>query len=241
MRTLLIGLLLSACSCLAQETPPGLLLPASETQDQTPSGQTERTITLPAGTHVQLALANPIRARSARAGDIVHAVATFPVTVGKDLAIPQGTFVEGNIVKLGKHGSTRFDGLQIKLTTLVFTNGYNVELDGSVAEAKAIEPRVNPSGAPGTAGLLATSLQQGPTPPPLPQVGPSKGPIIAAALGGTVALIVTGIILGRRKRQAEPADFDIGFQFEMILQTPLTLDSTRVTSAAALAAAADAN
>lgn len=154
------------------------------------------------------------------------------MTVGKDLAIPQGTFVEGNIVKLGKRGSTRFDGLQIKLTTLVFTNGYNVELDGSVAEAKAIEPRVNPSRAPGTAGLLATSLQQGPTPQPSPQVGPPKGPIIAASLGGMAALIVTGIIFHHRHAQVQLADFDIGYQFEMILQAPLTLDGTRVASAA---------
>jgi hypothetical protein len=234
MRTLLIILLLSACSCLAQEIPPGPVQPATEAPDQTPADQTERSITVPAGTHVQLALANSIRARGAHVGDIVRAVTAFPVTVGKDLAIPQGTFVEGNIVKVGKRGSTPFDGLQIKFTYLVFTNGYNTQLDGSVAEAKAILPGTGVGGASGTSALMANSLQQGPTPtpPPLPQVGPPKGPIIAASLGGMAALIVTGIILGHRHRQGEPADFDVGFQFEMILQTPLTLDGTRVASAA---------
>ena len=232
MRTLLIILLLSACSCLAQEIPPGPVQPATEAPDQTPAGQTERSITVPAGTHVQLALANSIRARAAHVGDIVRAVTAFPVTVGKDLAIPQGTFVEGNIVKVGKRGSTPFDGLQIKFTYLVFTNGYNAQLDGSVAEAKDMLDGTNVGGAPGTSALLATSLQQGPTPPPLPQVGPSKGPFIAASLGGVAALIVTGIIFHHRRAQEEPADFDVGFQFEMILQTPLTLDGTRVVAAA---------
>jgi hypothetical protein len=45
------------------------------------------------------------------------------------------------------------------------------------------------------------------------------------------AVVVTGILLGRRHSRGEPADFDIGFQFEMILQTPLTLDGTRVAAA----------
>jgi hypothetical protein len=159
-------------------------------------------------------------------------VTTFPITVGKDLAVPQGTFVEGDIVKVSKRGSTRFNGLQINFTQLVFTSGYNVELDGSVAESRAILPDAHHSTGTGTEGLMATSLQQGPTPPPLPQVGPPKGPIIGAMLGSTAALMVTAIIFRHRHGQGWPADFDIGFQFEMILQTPLTLDSTRISAAA---------
>ncbi|HEX4543645.1 MAG TPA: hypothetical protein VH114_10790 [Candidatus Acidoferrum sp.] len=230
MRILLMVLLLSASSCFAQEVPQPVQPPA-DAPDQTPADQTQRSITVPAGTRVQLALANPIRARAARAGEIVRAVTTFPVTVGKDLAIPQGTFVEGNIVKVGKRGSTRFDGLEIKFTYLVFTNGYNAELDGSVAEAKAIFPSANQSGGTETVGLTANNLQQGPTPPPLPQVGPPKGPIIGGVLGGMAVFVVTGILLGRRHSRGEPADFDTGFQFEMVLQTPLTLDGTRVAAA----------
>jgi hypothetical protein len=126
--------------------------------------------------------------------------------------------------------------LQINFMQLVFANGYNVELGGSVAEAKAVLPSSNQSSGTGTAGLMANNLQQGPTPPPLPQVGPPKGPIIGAALGGMAAFVITGILLGRRHRGAEPPDFDIGFQFEMILQTPLTLDGTRVAAAVSASA-----
>lgn len=247
MRMLLTLFLLSAGSCLAQEMPPDPLpLLANTLQDQSSVDQTQApsTITVPEGTRLQLALANPIHAGSAHAGDIVRAVTTFPVTAGQQVAIPQGAFLEGTIVKVGKRGSTRFDGLQIQFQHLVFTNGYTVPLEGTVLEASTIEPSAGPNGAPGTPALMANSLQpellvnslQGttptPTPPPLPQVGPPKGPIIAASLAGMAALIVTGIIFHNRHHEAR--DFDTGFQFEMVLQAPLTLDSARV--AAALAA-----
>lgn len=244
MRMLLPLLLLSAGSCLAQEMPPDPLpLLANTLQDQGSVDQTQApsTIAVPEGTRLQLALANPIHTGSAHAGDIVRAVTTFPVTVGQQVAIPQGAFLEGAITKVGKRGSTRFDGLQIQFQHLVFTNGYTVPLEGTVLEASAIEPGAGPNGpiaTPGTQALMANSLQQGPmptpTPPPLPQVGPPKGPIIAASLAGMAALIVMGIISHNRHGH-EARDFDTGFQFEIALQAPLTLDSARV--AAALAAA----
>ena len=249
MRMLLPLLLLSAGSCLGQEMPPDPLPLLSNTlEDQSSVDQTQApsTITVPEGTRLQLALANPIHAGSAHAGDIVRAVTTFPVTVGQQVAIPQGAFLEGAVVKVGKRGSTRFDGLQIQFQHLVFTNGYTVPLEGTVLEASTIEPGASTNGAPGTRALIANSLQQAllanslqgitptPTPPPLPQVGPPKSPIIAASLAGMAALIVMGIISHNRHGHEAARDFDTGFQFEMVLQAPLTLDNARV--AAALAA-----
>lgn len=249
MRMFLSLFLLSAGSCLAQEMPPDPLpLLANTLHDQGSVDQTQApsTITVPEGTRLQLALANPIHAGSAHAGDIVRAVTTFPVTVGQQVAIPQGAFLEGAVVKVGKRGSTRFDGLQIQFQHLVFTNGYTVPLEGTVLEASTIEPGGSTNSTPGAQALLANSLQQAllanslqqgpmptPTPPPLPQLGPSKGAVIGASLGGLVALTVVGILLSRRHGH-EARDFDTGFQFEMVLQAPLTLDSARV--AAALAA-----
>jgi len=202
---------------------------------QAPESQQARTITVPEGTRVQLALANPIRTRAAQVGDAVRAVTTFPVTVGEDLAIPQGTYFEGSVVKIGKRGSTKFDGLEIEFNQVVFTNGYHQQLQGSVAEAKALDPGANSILLPGTTRLFATALplpqQQAQTPPPLPQVGPSKAAVIGASLGGTAALIVTLALLGRHRGRGEPADFDTGFQFELVLQAPLTLDSSRIAAA----------
>ena len=180
------------------------------------------------------ALANPIRTHDAHVGDAVHAVTTFPVTVGQDLTIPQGAYVVGSVVRVSKRGSTRFEGLQIAFKQLVFSNGYIAALDGSVIDAKAIAPVIDPGRATAALPPMASGLQQGPpppTPPPLPQVGPPKGPIIAASLGGTVGLMVVGIIFGRRHARDQARDFDTGFQFEIVLQAPLTLDKARVAAA----------
>lgn len=241
MRKMIMLMLLSAWPCLAQEIPPGSQ--QSPGQPSTGPRQTDYTaqvpqtaqpapmLTVPEGTHVQLALANPIRRRDAHVGDIVHAVTTFPVSVGQDVAIPQGSFVEGSIVRVGKHGPTRFDGLKIEFHNLVFSNGYTVALDGSVLDAKAIAPAATSTDAFATPALMASGLQQGPspTPPPLPQVGPPKGPIIAATLGSAAALAVVGILLQHRHYEAR--DFDTGFQFEIVLHAPLTLDRARVAAA----------
>jgi hypothetical protein len=211
---------------------------SAEPKQQAPAAQQETaprepTITVPAGTRLQLELVDPILSRAAYAGDPVRAATIAPVNVAKDLAIPEGTFVEGKIVKVGKRDATRFEGLVLEFSRLAFTNGYVVELNGSVINAKVLPQATDPSGATTTPGLMAYSLQQGPTPPPLPQVGPSRGPIIAASLGGTVALLVTGIILGHRHAHVYEQNryFEAGFQFEIFLQAPLTLDRARVDDA----------
>ena len=222
MKMVLAVLLMSACPCWAQEVPPERATPGEE---QTPSAPTESTITVPAGTRVELALANPLRGDVARVGDSVRAVTTFPVTVGKELAIPEGTFLEGSIVKIGKRGSTLFDGLDIRFRQEVFANGYNLALDGSVVNAKAVL-------AGGPLGLMASTFQQPPTPPPLPQLGPPKGAVIGAVVGGMAAFVVTAVLLQRHRLPQEPRrDFDTGFQFEIVLESPLTLDHARVASA----------
>lgn len=242
MRKMIMLMLLSAGPCLAQEmspgpqqspTPPSTGLQQTAYTIQVPqTPQPAPTITVPEGTHLQLALANPIRKRDAHIGDIVRAVTTFPVAAGQDVAIPQGSFVEGSIVRVGKHGPTRFDGLKMEFHKLVFSNGYTVALDGSVLDAKAIAPAANSTDAFATPAPMANSLQQGPapTPPPLPQVGPPKGPIIAATLGGMAALTVLGILF-RHRHSEEARDFDTGFQFEIALRAPLTLDRARVAAA----------
>jgi hypothetical protein len=223
-----------------QDTPPAPPQSSTEPQQQALVAQPEAvppepTITVPAGTRLQLELVDPILSRTVHAGDPVRAATIAPVNVGKDLAIPEGTFVEGRIVKVGKRDATRFEGLILEFNRLAFTNGYALELNGSVINAKATAPAADPSGSTGAPTPVANSLQlqQGPTPPPLPQVGPSKGPIIAASVGGTVALLVTGIILGHRHAHAyeQTRYFEAGFQFEIVLQAPLILDRARIADA----------
>ncbi|HKV60300.1 MAG TPA: hypothetical protein VJO16_00175 [Candidatus Acidoferrum sp.] len=239
MRMFLMVLFLSASTCLAQEIPPGPLQPATEPTEQGPAGQTQDTFTVPEGTHVQLALANPLRTSTARAGDTVRAVTTFPVTVDKDLAIPQGSYVEGSIVKVGKHGSARFDSLLIRFEQIVFANGYHVALDGSIVDARAMEPSTNPTVSAGTPAVPVANgfQQQPPQPPPLPQVGPSRALVIGVGTAAMVGVMATVAYLAHRHARDQGRDFDTGFQFEIVLQAPLMLDRARVTAAVSGASA----
>jgi hypothetical protein len=65
--------------------------------------------------------------------------------------------------------------------------------------------------------------------PPLP--GPHYGPIIGTAAGGVAAIVVFAILAHRHR--GDYALFDAGWQFEMILQSPLSLDAERVAAAMA--------
>jgi hypothetical protein len=73
-------------------------------------------------------------------------------------------------------------------------------------------------------------LQQQPAPPPLPQVGPSKALVIGVGTAAMVGILATVALLGRRHARDQGRDFDTGFQFEMVLQAPLTLERARVTA-----------
>ena len=73
---------------------PGQTLPA-------PSSPT---IVVPIGTAIQLHfLMSAVKSKSTKAGDTVRAVVAFPVTIGTELAIPAGTFVDGNVIRVTAH------------------------------------------------------------------------------------------------------------------------------------------
>jgi hypothetical protein len=52
-----------------------------------------------------------------------------------------------------------------------------------------------------------------------------------------VGVIATIAILTHRHHHDEARDFDTGFQFEIVLQSPLTLDAARVAAAVGAASA----
>ena len=83
-----------------------------------PAVSEKQTITIPVGTRIPLALASPITSK-ARPGDAVRAVTGFPVTVGTQLAIPVGTYVEGVIDKVTKGGRSG-PSLQMHFTRILF-------------------------------------------------------------------------------------------------------------------------
>lgn len=214
-----------------------------------------QTITVVAGTQVPLTLVSPIKSKSTKVGDTVRAVVAFPITVDVQVAIPAGTYVEGLITSLTAQAKgTHQPDVQIHFTRLLYANGYTVTLDAANIQAKVELPNASAEevmsglsypasygvgrtkiafyGGEGFAYLAQTS--QEPTVPTLPQVGPTIAKTIGITFGAIAALIVTGIIFGRHHQSnADYVLFDAGWQFQMTLASPLTVDAGQVAAAAA--------
>src|SRR2546430_1319517 len=204
MRQLLMAVLLSASNCAAQEPVVEIPQATPPVQAQAPAEQEkEQSITIPAGTHVALTLTSPMRVKATHPGDSVRAVTAFPVTVGKQVVIPAGTYVEGAVDRIVKRSSKGHAGLEMHFTRIVFTNGYNVVLDGANAIALGVEPDLNsPPTLPSQTQTLArfALAQQQPPPlpplPPLPKLGPSIGEVTGIGLGVMGAVLATALIFG---------------------------------------------
>jgi hypothetical protein len=248
MRYQLIAILLIASVCGAQTPTPvssgaASSMPQAPTTPAAPSGS----VTIAQGTSIQMALVSPIRSKSTHPGDTVRAVVAFPVTVGTQLAIPAGTYLEGMVTAVSARAPhTHMPSVQIHFTRLLFANGYSAALDAVNTEAVLILPepgRQAPyeiadarEGAP-FLGEGFGAPGQTTEPLPLPRVGPNPGVVIGATLGGTAALLVLLLTLGRHNGNTDFVIFDDGWQFQITLQGPLTLDTARVAAAADMPAA----
>jgi hypothetical protein len=248
MRLFAMAGLLIASGCWAQEPVPSPQQPSAPVQEQTAPPAQKETLTVPAGTRIPLTLANPIRTRTARPGDAVRAATAFPVTVGTQEMIPPGTYVEGSLERVIKKDASGQPGLQVHFTRMVFANGYAVALDGAMTQGRNGTPgnssaAASPSGGQnttdngnGNALGYGMSFQQPPTPPPLPPLpGPHYGPIIGTAAGSAAVAVLLAVFAHRHRN--DDALFDAGWQFEMVLQSPLSLDADKVAAAIAIPSA----
>ena len=230
MRILPLVVLLSASIYMAQGTTSQP--PPPPTSTQAPSSPEKQTIAIPAGTRIPLALTSPITTQS-RAGNSVRAVTGFPVSIGTRLVIPVGTYVEGVIDKVTKGGRSGAS-LQMHFTRLVYANGYSVNIDGENTQAKAPNPKSSSSQTSGLAieGATYNSLAGEPSPQAAPAALPPShmGAIIGAGVGIAVAGTVTTILLARHRGSG--VLFDAGWQFEIILQSPVVVEAASVSAAA---------
>jgi hypothetical protein len=98
-------------------------------------------ITVAEGTTVALTLVSSVKSKSTKPGDAVRAVVAFPVTVGTQLAIPPGTYVEGVVNAVtARAPKTHMASVQLHFTKLLFANGYSVALNAVNTDAMVILP-----------------------------------------------------------------------------------------------------
>ena len=130
MRLLASAILLGALAGAAQAGQ--VISPQADSPSQlSVAGGTSQnsTITIPAGTKIVLALTSPVWANSAKPGDAIYSSAAFPVEASNQIAIPPGTYAQGQIDTLTRpKGRSSRAEFQIHFTKLIFVNGYTVLL-----------------------------------------------------------------------------------------------------------------
>lgn len=252
MRALLSLALSASLAAYAQppapQTPPPnqnvAANPSLSNSAPTPATPSSATVTIPAGTAIQLYLSNPLNSRTAQVGDVVHAEVAFPVVVAQRLVIPRGAFADGAVTKVTRPGFSHHANITIQFTRIIFENGYSVSLTSATAQAS------NESTAGAALPILAApfpdstvainlpakppanSLSSAPfamlffqTTQPLPKLpGPPKGFIISAAVGGAVAIFL--LVYGISHRGGD-IYLHTGWQLDMVLQTPIAIDADR--------------
>jgi hypothetical protein len=206
-------------------------------------------IVVPAGTAIQLTLMSSVKSKSTKAGDTVRAVVAFPVTIGTQLAIPAGTFVDGSVIRVTAHpGGGQQPSFRVHFTRLVFSNGYSAALNGENTQALLLPAEssapagevaeLTPPRLPGMHFAMGEGQVGGPVlPPPTQptQVGPNPAVVVGISLGGTAALLIGVLLLAHHG--ANNTDFvlyDAGWQFQMVLDSPVTLDAAKVAVAATI-------
>jgi hypothetical protein len=199
MRRLTIAVLLSTLACAAQTAPPPQ---GSQASPQTKPSAANPRIVVPAGTTVSLALSNPILAKTAKAGDSVYAETAFPVAVKNQMAIPPGTYVQGQIDALSRPDwLSPHAQFQIHFTKIIYENGYTVVLPGAnnvTSETPTDQPTSNAAAVP---SALADD-------------------VIAAVASAYVDVSSSSDVL-----------LDNSTQIEMVLQLPLRLNAASVADA----------
>jgi len=223
------------------QAPPSQAAPASA--GQIAPASSAQAIIVPTGTAVQLTLMSAVKSKSTKAGDTVRAVVAFPVTIGTELAIPAGTFVDGDVLQVtARPKAGQQPSFRVHFTRLVFSNGYSVALNGENTQALVLPldssvpanevAELAPLRLPGSRFAMGEGQQtQLPT---LPRLGPNPAVVGGAIGGGFAALVVLMLVLAHHS--VSNTDFllyDAGWQFQMILDSPLTLDATQVSAAAA--------
>jgi hypothetical protein len=186
-------------------------------------------ITIPAGTRIPLKLTSPMGTDRTRAGDSVRAETALRVAVKGQTVIPQGTYVDGAIDKVRRHGQNA--GFDVHFTRMIFANGYMVLLSSTADLTAGLVLPTLPGAPAALTAEMANALQASPTlnpPPPLPS---HAALIVGIGVGTAVAMIVGFLILGHRASGGAGGLYvDAGARFDLVLTSPLTLDMSQLAA-----------
>jgi hypothetical protein len=232
----LTTLLSAAVTCFAQEQAS--THPLINQPQQASAGET---LSVPAGTRLSLVLTHSVLSRSTHRGDAVYAQTVFPVSLGDEVVIPPGTFVQGNVDRLARTGGR--GELHLQSMSVIFPDGYTAPVPGPMnLESDEGYVQLDP-GKDRTAGAIAAPL-----------VGLGAGLLIGHAassspgttingmtvnldkaksigIGGIVGLAAGGIVSLVILTRSQQFFLAAGTPVEMTLQQPMALATGQVSDA----------
>src|SRR4051812_37389968 len=205
--------------------------PASQDNQGGDNAAARNIVTVPSGTKVLLVLKNSLSTKNARPGDGVYLQSTFPVMAQGHVAIPAGTFVQGEVVSVKRSGRVKGRAeILVHFNTLIYPNGYTVPLPGALESSdsndsqkvKDKEGTVQADGSKGRdAGTIATAAGTGGLIGGLSR-GSLKGAGVGGAIGGAVGAATVLFTRG------DEVKLEAGTSAEMVLERPVDLDLSRI-------------
>ena len=235
----LLAVFLSAATTIVwaqdNDDSPQVASHAAPVPQNNPPAAAGDSITVPAGTRVPLTMKQGLTTKNARPGDPVYAQTSFPIVMNDRIAIPPGTFVQGEIRRVQRPGRVKGRAeLQMSFTSMIFPNGYTLLLPGAVQGTPG-DP--NTAGVKDKEGTIEGDSSKGKdvgtivgTAIPGAGIGAiaggSKAAGIGAASGGALGLAT---VLFTRGPEIQ---LGVGDSIEMVLERSLTIDQGKVHRAA---------
>ncbi len=211
-----------------QTSAPPAVAPAARAAASRRTEAREK-VTVPAGTRLAVVLENGISTRNAKAGDSVYMRTSFPITQNNHVVIPIGSYVRGELLDSKRPGRIKGRGeFRMRLNTLIFPNGYTVNLIGAPRSADSggkettdSEGKVTgPSGKGKDVGTVATTTATGAGVGAI--AGGVKGAGIGAGAGGLAGL--AAVLLTRGPEAQLPR----GSTLDIVLERDLSLEGEQV-------------
>lgn len=206
------------------DAPPPTAAAAPAAPHQASTGQI---IIVPTGTRVGVTLESGISTATAKPGDSVYFRTSFPITINNKVVIPVGSYLRGEVTDSKRPGRVKGKGeLRIRLDTLVFPNGYTVDMnaephsaDGGV-KTDSEGKMTGPGGTGKDVGTVATTTAAG------AGIGAiadgAKGAGIGAGIGGAAGL--AAVLLSR----GPDAQLPRGSTMDLVLERDLHLDADQI-------------
>ena len=174
-------------------------------------------------------LQNGLSTRSAKPGDSVYFQTSFPITQNNRVVLPIGSYIRGELTESKRPGRVKGKGeFRLRLNTLIFPNGYTVDLNAAPRSAdtggkETMDSEGKVTGPGGKGKDVATVAETTATAAGIGAIAAgAKGAGIGAGIGGLAGL---GAVLLTRGPEAE---LPRGSTMDLILERDLSLDASQI-------------